>query len=58
MDYIKELEQRLAACASARIGAPMKFSHWHREKTGADRPVFHVPDHVKQLARELKLTIV
>lgn len=55
--YSKELEKRLADCVSARLGVPVTFAHWIREKTGADRPVFIVPESARHRARELNVPV-
>ena len=56
--YFDSLAARLTAIAARKLGTVITFAEWREDnRTGAQIPVFNVPQsHVRQ-ARELGLTV-
>lgn len=50
-------EVRMVDAASKRLGVPVSVVRWDRHKTGADVPVFRVPQTHRALAVSLGLSV-
>lgn len=53
----KEFDQRITRKVCDKLGVAVTLSHWHKLPTGAEVPVFIVPESHKQVAIKYGLTI-
>lgn len=53
----QNLETRITEAAARKLGVPVQIVRWDKHRTGADVPVFAVPDTHRVQAQSLGLTV-